>query len=97
MEGNDYTFRYSCDVCDSQPILETTGMCSVCTFGEASSMWEWLDEEWKGKEKKKAQKYVIKVLREAELLNLETGEIDQLKAMLMHIDQKVLDKIEELL
>lgn len=93
---NDYTFRYGCESCEERPTLKTTGLCAVCTFGTADALWDWLDEEWSGKERKLAEKYVLEMLAEVELMD-EKGNVDPVKAMLLHVDQPVLDKIEALL
>lgn len=88
----DYTFKRRCD-CGNKPILKDVGMCSVCTFGEASSMWDWLDDFPKS-EKKLAEKYVLNLFRETELADDE-GNINPIVSRLLHIDQDVLDQIEE--
>ena len=54
----DYTFKEACQ-CGNKPVLKVVGMCSVCTYGEAGSMWEWLQDFVVQKERKKAQDYVI--------------------------------------
>ena len=44
MTNANYTFKQKCD-CGNKPVLKGLDMCSVCTFGEASSMWDvWGDE-----------------------------------------------------
>ena len=91
----DYTFKQECD-CGNRPVLKDLGMCSVCTFGEAGSMWEWLDDGVTKKERKLAEEYVLGVFDEVELAD-EKGNVDQMKARLLHIDQSVLDKVEALL
>ena len=50
----DYTFKEACQ-CGNKPVLKVVGMCSVCTYGEAGSMWEWLQDFVVQKERKKAQ------------------------------------------
>ena len=95
--NNDYTFTEECDVCGNKPVYADLGMCAVCTHGEADAMWEWLYEDWKGKEGKLAQKYVIKTLRGIELFDPKTGVVNEQVAFIMHLDQEILDKIEELL
>ena len=90
----DYTFKEACQ-CGNKPVLKVVGMCSVCTYGEAGSMWEWLQDFVVQKERKKAQDYVMETIVDVELIT-EEGEIDPLKAMLLHIDQQVLDEMEEL-
>lgn len=92
---SDYTFKEECD-CGNKPVLKELGMCSVCTFGEASSMWEWLDEKWTGKERKLAQQYVAETINEVKLVDRK-GNVDPIVAMLLHIDEPVLDKMEALL
>ena len=94
--GINYTFTEACEVCGAKPVIKGNGMCSVCNFGEADSMWEWLDEKWVGKERKLAQKYAMSILTDIELVDLD-GKVDPIKAVLLHIDQHVLDKIEKLL
>ena len=94
--GVEYTFKEKCEVCGSKPVIKDSGMCAVCNFGEADSMWKWLDEEWVGEERKLAQKYVLNILADIELVDLD-GKVNPIKAMLLHIDQHVLNKIEELL
>lgn len=90
-----YTFKHECD-CGNRPVLKDLGMCSVCTFGEASSMWEWLDDGVVKKERKLAEKYVFEdVFLQFDDLFDENDEMNPIVAMLLHIDQDVLDKIEE--
>lgn len=95
----DYTFRGRCDVCDQQPILKDTGMCAVCTFGEADSMWEWLDDGVVVKESTATQSRldgILSELVEAKIVR-KNGTIDPIGAALMHIDQHVVDRIESLI
>lgn len=92
----DYTFRQACDVCGQKPVLKDLGMCSTCTFGERSSMWEWLDDGVVQKEHKAAEKYVFDMFAEVDLMDRK-GNVDPIKAMLLHIDQPVLDRIEKVL
>lgn len=68
---NEYTFRQPCDVCDQRPTLKTTGMCAVCTFGEADALWEWLDEHWEGKELYNAQQYLKQLQRELQAAGMD--------------------------
>lgn len=92
-----YTFKYSCDTCDQKPVLKDTGMCSVCTFGEADSMWEWLDDNVVNVERKATQQFIDQQLVEmakADMFNTKTGEFDPIAASVMHLDQHVLDRIE---
>lgn len=70
MSKNSYTFRGTCDVCGGKPVLQDLGMCAVCTFGEADSMWEWLYERWEGKELVQAQKYLRQQQRELSQYNM---------------------------
>lgn len=64
MSTNGYTFKQECEVCGNKPVLKDLGMCSVCTFGEADSLWEWLYEHWEGKELYHAQQYLKQMQRE---------------------------------
>lgn len=43
VDGDD-----GCDVCGQLPYLESTGMCAVCTFGEADAQVEMLSGEMEG-------------------------------------------------
>lgn len=61
---SNYTFRYECDVCEQKPVLGDTGMCAVCTFGEADALWEWLDQKWYGRDLREAQSYLKNMQRE---------------------------------
>lgn len=92
----DYTFRQACDVCDQKPVLKNLGMCAVCTFGEADSMWEWLYDDVVKTEQKAAEKYILKVMTEVELLD-KKGNVDPIKAMLLHIDQPTLNAMEKVM
>lgn len=67
---SDYTFKYECDVCEQKPVLKDTGLCAVCTFGEADALWDWLDERWEGKELKAAQRYLKDQQRELSKYNM---------------------------
>lgn len=55
---NPYTFRHECDSCGAKPVLRDTGMCAVCTYGEADSCWDWIDEYWAGSELKLVKQYI---------------------------------------
>lgn len=92
---SDYTFREECD-CGNKPVLKDLGMCSVCTFGEASSMWEWLDEKWSGKERKLAEQYILETLHETEAID-DDGNFDPIVAHLLHIDQHVVSQMERIM
>lgn len=93
---SEFTFTEECEVCGAKPVYKDLGMCAVCTHGTASALWDWLDDDWKGKERKLAEKYVMETFAEIELLNKD-GSVDPLKAALLHIDQHVLDRVEALL
>lgn len=98
-DSASYTFRYACDVCDTRPVLKELGMCAVCTFGEADSMWEWLWDGVVKAEKQAAEQWLrlqFKEMRDAGLMD-KKGNIDPISGMLMHLDQPTLDKIEEIL
>lgn len=91
---SSYTFKGECD-CGNKPILKDIGMCSVCTYGEADSMWEWLDDFPKT-ERRLAEKYVFEdVFLQFEDLFNDEGMMNPIVAMLLHIDQNVLNKIEK--
>ena len=92
-----YSFIGECDSCGAKPVYANSGMCAVCTHGTADAMWDWLDYKYKGKELKRARKYVINLLDEVKLFNKKTLEVDLMVASIMHIDQEILDKIEELI
>lgn len=100
MSRADYTFKDGgCITCDQQPTLKDTGMCAVCTFGEADSMWEWLDDGVVLAEPHNAQDWLageFKTLRKAGMID-KKGNIDPMAAMLMHINQHVVDRIEAIL
>lgn len=99
MAEAEYTFREKCD-CGNKPVLKDLGMCSVCTFGEASSMWDWLDDEViKSKDERDlAKKYVFDdMFAQFDDLFDEDDKFNPLIAILLHIDQPVLDKLEALL
>ena len=42
-EGFKADWSNGCDVCGQKPIVETTGMCAVCTFGEADAQFELIE------------------------------------------------------
>lgn len=75
--SNPYTFRYDCEVCGITPVLKDMGMCSVCTYGEADSVWEWVYQRWSGKELKPAQQYLRKMKSDLAKSNMEfSPELD---------------------
>lgn len=82
-----YTFLQSCECCDNKPVLKTTGMCGPCTYGEADSMWDWLEGEYKGKELKAAKKYVRGLLKECWALGI-TFEEDINSKLISLLEQK---------
>lgn len=92
----DYTFKHACDSCDQRPVIKGTGLCAVCTFGEADSMWEWLWDDVVKVERKQAKRFIIDFLQEVEIVD-EKGNVDTFKAILLHLDDATLDKMEELL
>lgn len=67
---NHYTFKHACEICDSSPVLKATDLCAVCTFGEADSMWEWLNENWIGKELKLAKSYLKDIIKKMHAGNI---------------------------
>lgn len=91
-----YTFRYECDSCGTKPVLKSVGLCSVCCFGEADSMWEWLDDNVVNIERKAAQKFLDQQILEMGDAGMfdDKGNFDPLAAHLMHLNQHVLDRIE---
>lgn len=94
-----YTFRYDCDSCGNTPVLKDVTLCSVCCFGEADSMWEWLDDGVITKELKASIEKIDDLLiemDEAKMLD-KHGNIDPVAAMLMHIDRHVVDRIERVI
>lgn len=94
---SSYTFKEACD-CGNKPILKDIGMCSVCTFGEASSMWEWLDDGVVKTERKQAERYVFEdIFLKFDNLFDDNDVMNPIAASLLHIDQNVLDKIENLI
>lgn len=94
----NYTFKEECD-CGVKPVLKDVGMCSVCTFGEADSMWEWLDDGVVKTERKAAQKYIDKEIQEMGDAGMfdKHGNFDPIAAALLHLNQHVLDRIEDLI
>ena len=39
-------WKHTCEVCGATPILPCTGLCGLCTFGEAETIKSgWWDEE----------------------------------------------------
>lgn len=62
--SNPYTFRHKCESCGGRPVLKATGMCAVCTYGEADSCWDWIDEYWTGRELKLAKQYIQDLYKE---------------------------------
>ena len=42
-EGFKADWSHGCDVCGQTPVLTATGMCAVCTFGEADAQFELIE------------------------------------------------------
>lgn len=42
MEDLGYNYAVECPNCGNSPVISLTGMCSVCTFGEADALDEHL-------------------------------------------------------
>lgn len=61
---NPYTFRHECDSCGAKPVLRATGMCAVCTYGEADSYWDWVNEYWAGGQLKLVKQYIHSLYNE---------------------------------
>lgn len=62
--SRDYTFRHECDVCGARPVLKVSGMCGPCTYGEADSAWDWINDYWTGSELKLAKQYIHDLYKE---------------------------------
>lgn len=99
MAKAQYTFKQSCDSCDTKPVLKSVGLCSVCCYGEAASLWEWLDDPVVKVELKAAQKKLDQEILEMGDAGMfdDEGNFDPLAASLLHIDQHVLDRIEAII
>ena len=96
MSKANYTFKYDCDSCGNKPVLKDLSLCSVCCYGEAASLWEWLDDEVTNVERKAARKrldHEIKEMGDAGMFD-EKGNFDPIAAQLLHLNQHVLDRIE---
>jgi len=93
---SDYTFKQECSSCEQKPIIKQTGMCSTCTFGERSSMWEWLDTKLSFEERKLAVDCTMAMFNEVDLIE-DDNSVNPIKAALLHIDQSVVDKVEKLI
>lgn len=95
----DYTFKGKCDSCNQKPVLKDLGMCSVCTFGEASSLWEWLDDGVVTTEHDAARRFLDKQLFEWGKENFidNKGNFNPIAARVLHLNQHVLDRIESII
>ncbi len=62
--SRDYTFRHECESCGARPVLKITGMCGPCTYGEADSAWDWINEYYAGRELKLAKQYIQDLYKE---------------------------------
>lgn len=62
--SNPYTFRHECESCGERPVLKATGMCAVCTYGEADSYWDWANEYWAGRELKLVKQHIHNLYNE---------------------------------
>lgn len=60
----DYTFRHECEVCGAKPVLKATGMCGPCTYGEADSAWDWVNEYYTGRELNLAKQHIHQLYNE---------------------------------
>lgn len=99
MSKPHYTFKYDCDSCGNKPVLKDLGLCSVCCYGEAASLWEWLDDSVVKVEKKAAQEKLddeIMKMFEAKMID-KKGNFDPIAVRLLHIDQHVIDRIEAII
>lgn len=91
-----YTFKEPCISCGGVPSYNGHLMCDPCCVGEASTLWDWLDTEWIGEERKLAQEYIMSILEMEELVK-EDFTLDPIMAAVLHIDQSVLDRIENIM
>jgi len=96
MTKAQYTFKSDCDSCGNNPVLKDFGLCSVCCYGEAASLWEWLDDPVVTVERKAAQKKLEREIMEMSDAGVfdKRGNFDPIAAQLLHINQHVLDRIE---
>jgi hypothetical protein len=69
-------------------------MCAVCTHGTASALWDWIDYDYTGNQLLLAGLHLQEIFEG--FVDEKTGQINQVVAGLMHIDEKVAEKIREL-
>lgn len=90
-----FTFKHKCEVCGQKPVYDELGMCAVCTHGTASAQWDWIDQDYEGKELKRATDLIFETMGNDDFMDDE-GNWNPIAAMLLHITPEVQERMDYL-